>query len=100
MNPSSITSPWARLAFGLLCVMWMVTGWYILWVGSFETTPRRSRQTTLVDGAGADAMSLIFIALGLIALLIFLQSVRVGKLGQALAGIGVLAVTLLLFIFR
>lgn len=76
MKPESMTSPIARLAMVLLCVMWTAAGWYLVEVQRFSTRPIRSPFVTAVDGPGAVFMGGVFLLLGLMSLLLFLQSLK------------------------
>lgn len=79
-----ITSPWARLAFVLLSLMWLGAGWFILLQGGFHKTVKYSRETTFVDGGSAIAMAWIFLALAAISAAVVLQS---GKASRVAYGI-------------
>ena len=82
MKPESITSPIARVAMVLLCVMWTAAGWYLVDVQTFSTRPIRSPFVTVVAGPGAVFMGGVFLLLGLMGLLLFLQSLKCSKLTQ------------------
>lgn len=79
MKPESITSPIARLAMVLLCVMWTAAGWYLVAVQTFSTRPIRSPLVTEVEGPGAVFMGGVFLLLGVMSLLLFLQSLTCTK---------------------
>jgi hypothetical protein len=82
MNPESITSPFARLAFALLSAMWTVAGWYLFLTKTFTTSPIRSKSSTIVTGYEAQFLGLVFVALGLIAMTILLRSLSVRRAGR------------------
>lgn len=79
MTPPGIRSPWARLAFVLLALMWAGAGWLIVLDGGFTAGIKRSTVTVRVDGAAAWLMAGIFFTLAAIALAIVLQSLRAGR---------------------
>ena len=74
MNPQRITSPLLRGMIAIFCAMWTATGWYIFLTGSFSTSPRRSNISTTVEGVGAQFIGIVFVILGLLALVLLLQS--------------------------
>ena len=75
MKASEIKSPWARLGFVVLSLMWTATAWFIFILGGFHKTYKYTRETTFVDGAGSLLMAYLFLGLAVIALCIFLQSI-------------------------
>lgn len=77
MHARMIRSPWARLAFCGLAVMWSVAGWLILIDGGFTKTVRHGTETTRVDGAPGIALAYIFIVLSAIAVAVVLRSLQV-----------------------
>ncbi len=79
MKSPLITSPAARVAFALLSVMWTVTGWYLVLTKTFSTSPIRSKSITTVTGVEVQFLGLIFVALGLIAMTILLQSLSLRR---------------------
>ena len=79
MTRPGIRSPWARLAFALLALMWATAGWLIVLDGGFTHSVKRSTVTVRVDGAAGLLMAGIFFALAAIALAIVLQSLRAGR---------------------
>ena len=74
MKPQRITSPFLRGFIAIFCAMWTVSGWYIFLTGSFSTSPRRSNVSTTVEGVGAQFIGIVFVILGLLALVLLLQS--------------------------
>ena len=99
VDPSSIRSPWARLAFFLLSVFWAAAGWMVLLQGGFHSTRKYSRETTFVDGPGGVFMACVFLMLATIAAAVLMRS-----LGQRWSALVVPALIFLLppciFLFR
>ena len=77
MAAQMIRSPWARLAFCGLAVIWSVAGWLILIDGGFTKSVRHSKETIRVDGAAGVSMALIFFLLSAIAIAVVLRSLAV-----------------------
>ena len=76
MKASEIKSPWARLGFVVLSLVWTATAWFIFILGGFHKTHKFTRDTTFVDGASSMFMAFLFLGLAAIALFIFLQSIE------------------------
>ena len=76
MTDQTIRSPWARLAFTLLAIMWTSGGWLIVFDGGFTKTFRYGSAPIRVDGPAGLVMAYILMALGVIALAVVLQSLQ------------------------
>lgn len=77
MEPRMIRSPWARLAFCGLAVMWSLAGWLILIDRGFTKSVRHSTETTRVDGVPGVALAFLFILLSAIAVAVVLTSLQI-----------------------
>lgn len=67
----------ARLAFGLLAVMWCAAGWFFLLQGRFASTHRYSRDVTVVEAPAAVLfVCAVFFTLAALASAIVLRSLR------------------------
>lgn len=73
MHNPPIRSPWARLAFGVLCLFWLGAGWLVLLEGGFYKTVKYSTETTFVGGWGGWFMAGLFLVLSAIAGLVALR---------------------------
>ena len=91
MKPQRITSPIVHIILALLCVMWSMAGWFTFLSGSFTTSSKRSAHSTTVDGMGAEFLGVVFIVLGLLGVVLLVQSIALPKPVKVLVGL-VLAV--------
>lgn len=61
---------WSTLgctALGLMCCIWLCSGWYILLTGGYYSTPRHAKVSTYVDGASALIMALVLLSLAAVS---------------------------------
>lgn len=65
--------------------MWTASGWYVFLTRSFSTSPKRSNISTTVDGLGAQFIGIVFVILGVLALILLLQSLAQRKSVQVLS---------------
>lgn len=77
MTSPRITSPIAQAILALLCSMWLMAGSHTLLSGTFSTSSKRGTHTPTVAGLGAEFMGLVFIALGLLDVLLLVQHLAV-----------------------
>lgn len=87
-----MTSPFTKLAFALLAAMWTAAGWYLVLTQTFSTSPIRSNNITTVTGYPAQLMGLVFVALGLIAMTVFVRSFSLRREVLLLAALAFLIV--------
>lgn len=72
-----IKSNWARLAFLILGVLWVIAGWWITLDGSLMmSTDKHGHHSVLVEGAGAILMAFVFHALATSCALIIIESYK------------------------
>lgn len=67
VQDTSLRSPWARLAFGVLSVFWLGAAWLVLLDGGFHKSVKYSTETTFVGGLGGGFMAVLFLVLSFIA---------------------------------
>jgi len=83
MNNPPIRSPWARLAFAVLCLFWLAAAWLVLLEGGFHKTVKYSTETTFVGGLGGVFMAGLFLLMSAIAGLVVLRGFTPRRLWHA-----------------